>query len=262
MGLPLHYHELHQLPDDLRHEQNPAGLFTDTAAAVLTVYGKVQSFVFMPIFGLNNGMVPIIAYNYGARRKDRLMKTVKLSMVHAVAIMAVGLIIMQLIPDKILLIFNASDDMCCVSAYPPCGSSASVSHWRGTTSSPPPPSRPWAGAFRACWCPLSASWWSWAARRLAPLQSWARDPWSGGPTGLVELSSLLLCTLFFLGAYRTIIKPMDHPGLKEAELNNSENATDEAASRPGGRRLRFAGAAGCLPAEPGKTACQAGKNAV
>lgn len=85
--------------------------FTDTAAAVLTVYGKVQSFVFMPVFGLNNGMVPIIAYNYGARRKDRMVATIRLATIYAVVIMVVGIIIMQLIPDKILLIFNASDNL-------------------------------------------------------------------------------------------------------------------------------------------------------
>lgn len=85
--------------------------FTSTATAVFGVYYKLQSFIFMPVFGLNNGMVPIIAYNYGAQKKDRLIKTIKLSVVYAVAIMFVGIIIFQLVPDKLLLFFDASDEM-------------------------------------------------------------------------------------------------------------------------------------------------------
>lgn len=85
--------------------------FTDTATAVFGVYFKLQSFVFMPVFGLNNGMVPIIAYNYGARNKERVVKTFQLSVCYAVAIMAVGVVIMQCIPDKLLLLFDASEHM-------------------------------------------------------------------------------------------------------------------------------------------------------
>ncbi|MEQ2442350.1 MATE family efflux transporter [Pseudoflavonifractor sp. CLA-AP-H29] len=85
--------------------------FTKTATAVLGVYFKVQSFVFMPVFGLNNGMVPIIAYNYGARKKDRLLKTVKLGVLYAVIIMLIGLLVMQTIPDKIFLLFQADENM-------------------------------------------------------------------------------------------------------------------------------------------------------
>ena len=85
--------------------------FSSTSVAVFGVYFKLQSFVFMPVIGLNNGMVPIAAYNYGAKRRDRLLKTVKLSIVYAVCIMVIGLIIAQLIPEKLLGIFNASDDM-------------------------------------------------------------------------------------------------------------------------------------------------------
>lgn len=88
-----------------------SSLFSSTAVAVFGVYFKLQSFVFMPVIGLNNGMVPIAAYNYGAKRRDRLLKTVKLSIVYAVCIMVIGLIIAQLIPEKLLGIFNASDDM-------------------------------------------------------------------------------------------------------------------------------------------------------
>ena len=85
--------------------------FTDTATAVFGVYFKLQSFVFMPVFGLNNGMVPIIAFNYGAGSRERVVKTFKLSVCYAVAIMAVGVVIMQCIPDGLLLLFDASETM-------------------------------------------------------------------------------------------------------------------------------------------------------
>ena len=85
--------------------------FSTTATAVFGVYFKLQSFIFMPIFGMNNGMVPIVAYNYGAQKRSRLIKTVKLSVMYAVGIMCVGLIIFQLIPDKLFMLFDASEHM-------------------------------------------------------------------------------------------------------------------------------------------------------
>ncbi len=85
--------------------------FSSTATAVFGVYFKLQSFVFMPVFGLNNGTVPIIAYNFGASRPDRIVETLKLAIVYAVSIMLAGLAVFQLIPDRLLLIFNASDHM-------------------------------------------------------------------------------------------------------------------------------------------------------
>ena len=85
--------------------------FSSTAVAVFGVYFKLQSFVFMPVFGLNNGMVPIIAYNYGAQKPERIHKTIRLGMVYAVAIMVIGLLVFQLIPKELLLMFDASDAM-------------------------------------------------------------------------------------------------------------------------------------------------------
>lgn len=85
--------------------------FTSTATAVFGVYFKLQSFVFMPVFGLNNGTVPIIAYNYGAAKPDRILKTVKLAICYAVGIMLIGFAVFQLLPDKLLLIFEASENM-------------------------------------------------------------------------------------------------------------------------------------------------------
>lgn len=85
--------------------------FTPTATAVFGVYFKLQSFVFMPVFGLNNGMVPIVAYNYGAKKPQRITHTVKLSILYAVGIMFIGLLVFLLLPDKLLAIFNASENM-------------------------------------------------------------------------------------------------------------------------------------------------------
>jgi len=85
--------------------------FTTTATAVIGAYFKLQSFVFMPVFGLNNGVVPIVAYNFGARKPDRMTKTIKLSICYAVGIMFLGFLAFQLLPDALLGIFDASDYM-------------------------------------------------------------------------------------------------------------------------------------------------------
>lgn len=86
-------------------------MFTSTAVSVFGVYFKLQSFIFMPVFGLNNGMVPIIAYNYGARDKKRIMQTAWLSIGTAVAIMLVGLGIFHVFTVQLLGIFEASEAM-------------------------------------------------------------------------------------------------------------------------------------------------------
>ena len=85
--------------------------FTSTATAVFGVYFKLQSFVFMPVFGLTNGMVPIVAYNYGARKPKRITKAIKLSIIYGVCIMVAGFTVFQLFPGKLLGIFSASEDM-------------------------------------------------------------------------------------------------------------------------------------------------------
>ncbi len=85
--------------------------FSATAVTVYGVYFKLQSFIFMPVFGLNNGMVPIIAYNYGARNRKRIMDTAKSSITIAVSIMLVGLAIFQIFTPQLLLLFDASDHM-------------------------------------------------------------------------------------------------------------------------------------------------------
>ena len=85
--------------------------FSSTAAAVFGVYFKLQSFFFMPVFGLNNSLVPIIAYNYGAKNKARIMHTVKLGCGAAVTILVLGAVIFQIMPATLLRMFNASEDM-------------------------------------------------------------------------------------------------------------------------------------------------------
>lgn len=85
--------------------------FSSTAAAVFGVYFKLQSFVFMPIFGLNNGMIPIIAYNFGAKNKERILKTRSLAIWYAIGIMATGTFLFYLLPDKLFLLFDASEPM-------------------------------------------------------------------------------------------------------------------------------------------------------
>lgn len=85
--------------------------FSSTAVAVFGVYYKLNSFIFMPVFGMNNGLVPILSYNYGARKTDRIKKTIKLGMKYAVAIMIFGLLLFELFPSGLLGIFDASQEM-------------------------------------------------------------------------------------------------------------------------------------------------------
>ena len=85
--------------------------FSTVATAVYGAYFKLQSFIFMPIFGLNNGMVPIISYNFGARRPDRVKKTIRLSVYAAVGIMLFGMLLFELFPAQLLRIFDADAAM-------------------------------------------------------------------------------------------------------------------------------------------------------
>ena len=87
------------------------GALDTVAVTILGVYFKLQSFVFMPVFGLNNGMIPIIAYNYGAKNKKRIMDTIKLSIIIAIGIMLAGLVLFQTFSVQLLQLFNASDNM-------------------------------------------------------------------------------------------------------------------------------------------------------
>lgn len=85
--------------------------FSTEALNVFGIYFKLQSFIFMPVFGLNNGMVPIISYNYGAEKKNRIYQTMKLSIICAVSYMLLGFFLFQIIPGPLLKIFSATDAM-------------------------------------------------------------------------------------------------------------------------------------------------------
>lgn len=87
------------------------GSFSDTAIAVYGIYFKLQSFVFMPVFGLTHGVMPIMGYNYGARKKDRLISALKIGCMIALVIMAAGMMIFMVFPENLLNIFDASEHM-------------------------------------------------------------------------------------------------------------------------------------------------------
>ena len=82
------------------------GAFTSTAVAVYGVYFKIQSFFFMPVFGINNGLIPIIGYNYGAGKKERIYRTIRYGILYATCFMLLGFAAFQLIPEALLGIFN------------------------------------------------------------------------------------------------------------------------------------------------------------
>jgi len=85
--------------------------FSTTAVSVFSVYFKLQSFVFMPIFGLSSGMVPIIAYNYGARKKERMIETVKDGSIIGLCIMVLGTLCFNIFPTSLLSLFSATEEM-------------------------------------------------------------------------------------------------------------------------------------------------------
>lgn len=86
-------------------------VFSQTAVSVFGIYFKLQSFIFMPVFGLTNGMMPIVGYNFGARNRERVISTIKLAALLSVSIMAVGVIIFQCFPEFLLTLFDASENM-------------------------------------------------------------------------------------------------------------------------------------------------------
>ena len=85
--------------------------FTSTATAVFGVYFKLQSFIFMPVFGLNNGIIPILAYNYGAGNRDRVIKAMKMAVLYAIGILTFGLVLFQVFTVPFLQLFEASETM-------------------------------------------------------------------------------------------------------------------------------------------------------
>lgn len=181
--------------------------YSDTAVAVLGVYFKLQSFIFMPIFGLNNGYIPIIAYNYGARKKKRIIKAFKCGALLAVSIMAVGMVIFLTIPDVLLGFFEADDEMLeigvpalrIISAHFVLASFSIImistlqGLSKGIYSMIVSFSRqiivllPAAYVLSKCFG-LSAIWWAFP---------------------IAEVVSLTLCALFLAKTYRKMIKPLE-----------------------------------------------------
>ena len=184
--------------------------FTPTATAVFNVYFKLQSFVFMPVFGLNNGMVPIIAYNYGARKPDRLIKTIKLGCCYAIGIMLAGLAVIQLFTAPILLLFNASETMLAIGV--PALRIISVSF-----------------LFAGFSVIASATFQALGRGVLSMIMSLVRQLvvllpaayllsltgnltliWLSFP--IAEIAALVMCILFLRRVYRRIIAPLGQPG--------------------------------------------------
>jgi len=85
--------------------------YSDMAVNVLGIYYKLQSFVFMPIFGLNNGMTPIVAFNYGAKNKDRIVKVLKYSFIASIVIMVIGTAIFWIFPKELIMLFSPNEEM-------------------------------------------------------------------------------------------------------------------------------------------------------
>ena len=181
--------------------------FSSTAVAVFGVYFKLQSFFFMPVFGLNNAMVPLIAYNYGARRPARMKQTVRWAIIYACSIMAVGLLLMQLMPDVFLRLFDASDDMLRIgvpalrtislafvgAGYAIVLSSTFQALGKGLYSMFVSIARQLVVLVPAAWLlsrtgQLSAVWWAFP---------------------IAELMSALVSTLFFFHLKKTLLLPLE-----------------------------------------------------
>lgn len=185
-------------------------MFSETAVSVLGIYFKLQSFIFMPVFGLNNGMIPVIAYNYGARNKKRILDTVRLSAMIAVTIMLIGLGIFQVFTPALLAMFDAKPNMLEIgvpalriislsflfAGYCIILSSAFQALGNGIYSLIVSVARqlvcilPLAYLFARAWG-LAAVWWAFP---------------------LAEIMSVVLCTLLFIRLYQKKIKPLGMRG--------------------------------------------------
>lgn len=180
--------------------------FTPTAVAVFNVYFKLQSFVFMPVFGLNNGMVPLVSYNYGARKPQRISATIKISMAYATGIMVTGFALFQLIPQVLLGAFNASGDMLAIgipalkivsfsfllAGVNIISSSTFQALGRGVLAL-------WVSVARQLMVLIPVAW---LLARLGDLNLvWLAFP-------IAEIVSLAICMIFLRKCYREIIHPL------------------------------------------------------
>ena len=181
--------------------------FSSTAVAVFGVYFKLQSFVFMPIFGINNGMVPIIGYNYGARQPKRITQTIKLAVCFAECIMLCGLILAEVFPQVLLGVFNASPTMLAMGIlalriiaihFPMAGfnvisSSAFQALGRGTLALS-------VSVIRQLVVLVPAAW-------LLSRTGNVNAVWFAFP--IAELVAVTLCAVFMRKCHRDILLPME-----------------------------------------------------
>ena len=178
--------------------------FSDAAVSVFGVYFKLQSFIFMPVIGMNNGMVPIISYNYGAKKRKRITSVLRYASVYAVIIMIIGMIIFQVFPDAIFNAFNPTEQMQEIGATALRIISlhfilAGVSIVLSSTFQ----------AFGHAWKSMVVS----IARQLIVLIPVAMLLATTGNVNNVwwsfvvaEVVSLVLCIVFYIGLYNKIIK--------------------------------------------------------
>lgn len=181
--------------------------YSETAVAVLGVYFKLQSFIFMPVFGLNNGYIPIVAYNYGARKKKRIVQAFMYGALFAASIMAVGMVLFLTIPGTLLGFFDAGEEMIeigvpalriisthfVIASFSIMMISTLQALSRGVDSMIVSFSRQIIVLLPAAYLlskfiGLKAIWWAFP---------------------IAEVVSLSLCALFLLRAYRRMIKPME-----------------------------------------------------
>ena len=182
------------------------GSFSMTAVTVFGVYFKLQSFIFMPIFGMNNGLVPIIAYNYGAKKRRRIIDTIIVGVKISVGIMIVGLLVFEFFPNQLLSLFDPSDELLelgrpalriigihfPIAAVCICFFSVFQALGQGVYSM--------IGSFiRQLIVLLPAAW-------LLSLTGVLTNVWWAFP--IAEVSALLVAVFFLRRAYRKYIKPL------------------------------------------------------
>ena len=183
------------------------GGLNEACVAVFTVYFKLQSLFFMPLFGMNNGVIPILAYNFGARKRKRMMQVIRLAMFYAFCFMAVGFALFELIPEQLLRLFDTGDDSLIVYGVPALRTIAwhYMLAWfciiAGTT-------------FQALGNGVYSLIVS-VARQLVVLIPVAYILAKLGGTALIwwcfpiaELMSLLVSTFFLIRIYRQVIAPI------------------------------------------------------
>lgn len=189
----------------------------ETAATAFGIYFKLNSFIFMPVFGMNNGVVPIIAYNYGAQNRARMVEAIKRSAVYASAIMVVGMALFLAIPGTLLNIFDASETMLSVGI--PALRTICLSFWIAGACIA------LSGSFQA----LGKSLYSMVisiVRQLVFLVPiayvLARYGAANGNSNLVwwcfplaELASLSVTLAFFRRLYRTLIAKIPEHGVND-----------------------------------------------